>query len=99
MKLRNHLVFNEVRERLPRGWQYFLVQFDYVLYFIFGGIVIYWSFDLVALHFEMESIVPGTDDVLSWWFYSATPVGWTMLLIRVVQNIVIDYNDYKTQDD
>jgi TRAP-type C4-dicarboxylate transport system permease small subunit len=44
----------------------------------------------------MESIVPGTDDVLSWWFYSATPVGWTMLLIRVVQNIVIDYNDYKS---
>ena len=94
VKLRSHLVFNEVRERLPRGWQYFLMQLDYLLFFIFGGIVIYWSFDLVALHFEMESIVPGTDDVLSWWFYSATPVGWTMLLIRVVQNIVIDFKDY-----
>ncbi len=96
VKLRSHLVFNEVRERLPRGWQFFLVQFDYVLYFVFGGIVIYWSFDLVSLHFEMESIVPGTDDVLSWWFYSATPVGWTMLLIRVVQNIIIDINDFRS---
>jgi len=65
-----------------------------VLFFIFGTIVIYWSFDLVSLHFEMESIVPGTDDVLSWWFYSATPVGWTLLLIRVVQNIVIDFKDF-----
>ena len=44
----------------------------------------------------MESIVPGTDDVLSWWFYSATPVGWTLLLIRVVQNIIIDFNDFRS---
>ena len=40
--------------------------------------------------------MPGTDDVLSWWFYSATPVGWTMLLIRVVQNIIIDINDFRS---
>ena len=92
VKLRNHLVFDEFRERMTRGWQYFFMQVDYLLYFLFGAIVIYWSFDLVYLHFEMESIVPGTDDVLSWWFYSATPVGWTLLL-RVIQNIVIDFID------
>ena len=96
VKLRNHLVFNEFRERMTRGWQYFFMQVDYVLYFIFGAIVIYWSFDLVYLHFEMESIVPGTDDVLSWWFYSATPVGWSLLLLRVIQNIVIDFIDFSS---
>ena len=96
VKLRAHLVFNEVRDRLSRGWQYFLLQVDYLLYFIFGAIVIYWSFDLVKLHFEMESIVPGTDDVMSWWFYSSTPVGWSLLLIRVVQNIIIDFKDYRS---
>ncbi len=94
VKLRCHLVFNELRERMPRNWQYGFMQLDYVLYFIFGTIVIFWSFDLVALHFEMDSIVPGTDDVMSWWFYSATPVGWTLLLGRVIQNIVIDYRDF-----
>ena len=94
VKLRCHLVFNELRVRMPRHWQYIFMQLDYVLYFVFGTIVIFWSFDLVALHFEMESIVPGTDDVLSWWFYSATPVGWTILLMRVGQNIVIDYRDF-----
>lgn len=96
VKLRSHLVFNELRERMPRVWQYVFLQIDYVLYFIFGAIVIYWSYDLVALHMEMESIVPGTDDVLSWWFYSATPVGWTLLLVRVVQNIIIDFNDFRS---
>lgn len=96
VKLRSHLVFNELRERMPRVWQYVFMQIDYLLYFIFGGIVIYWSYDLVALHMEMESIVPGTDDVLSWWFYSATPVGWSLLLVRVVQNIIIDFNDFRS---
>ena len=96
VKLRSHLVFNEFRERMPRVWQYIFMQVDYVLFFVFGIIVIYWSYDLVALHMEMESIVPGTDDVLSWWFYSATPVGWTLLLIRVVQNIIIDFNDFRS---
>ncbi len=96
VKLRSHLVFNEFRERMPRVWQYIFMQVDYVLYFVFGIIVIYWSYDLVALHMEMESIVPGTDDVLSWWFYSATPVGWTLLLIRVFQNIIIDFNDFRS---
>ena len=98
-KRRSHLVFNELRERLPRTWQYVLVQLDYVMFFVFGVIVIYWSFDLVQLHYEMESIVPGTDDVLSWWFYSATPVGWTMLLYRVCQNIVEDYKDFVSGAD
>jgi len=94
VKLRNHLVFNEVRDRMPRHLQYIFLQIDYVLYVVFGSIVIYWSFDLVQLHFEMESIVPGTDDVMSWWFYSATPVGWSLLLFRVAQNVVQDFKDF-----
>ncbi len=94
VKLRNHLVFNEIRDRVPRHWQYILLQLDYVLFVVFGLVVIYWSFDLVALHFEMDSIVPGTDDVMSWWFYSATPVGWTMLLFRVAQNVIQDFKAF-----
>ncbi len=94
VKLRNHLVFNEIRERLSRTWQYVLLQSDYVLYVIFGLVVIYWSFDLVQIHYELESIVPGTDNVLSWWFYSATPVGWTLLLFRVAQNVIQDFRDF-----
>lgn len=98
-KRRSHLVFNELRERMPRNWQYILIQLDYVMFAVFGGIVIYWSLDLVLLHHEMESIVPGTDDVMSWWFYSATPVGWSLLLYRVVQNMVEDYKDLRSGAD
>lgn len=96
VKLRAHLNFNEVRDRLPRHWQFVLLQVDYLLYLVFGVVVIYWSFDLVQLHFSIDSIVPGTDDVPSWWFYSATPVGWTLLLVRVAQNMIVDIKDLRS---
>lgn len=96
VKLRIHLSFNEVRDRLPRIWQFALIQLDYVLYILFGLIVIYWSYDLVALQYNIESIVPGTDNVPSWVFYSATPVGWSLLIIRVLQNVVQDIRDFRS---
>lgn len=96
VKLRAHLCFGEIRDRLPRAWQFALTQLDYVLYLAFGLVVIYWSYDLVALQYDIESIVPGTDNLPSWWFYSATPVGWGLLIFRVAQNVVIDFKDFRT---
>ena len=90
VRARLHLSFNEIRDRLPRHWQFALMQFDYFLFLVFGSIVIYYSLDLVALQYRVESIVPGTDDLPSWWFYSATPVGWCLLFFRIAQNVVED---------
>ena len=94
VKIRAHLNFGEIRDRLPRTWKYALTQIDYVLYIVFGAVVFYWSYDLVALHWNLESIVPGTDNVPSWWFYSATPVGWALLMFRVAQNAVQDFKAF-----
>jgi TRAP-type C4-dicarboxylate transport system permease small subunit len=96
VRIRAHLNFGEVRDLLPRTWQFVLMQFDYALYVLFGAVVIYWSYDLVALQYNLESIVPGTDHVLSWWFYSATPVGWGLLIFRVAQNVVEDVKAYRS---
>ena len=35
-------------------------------------------------------IVQGTDNVLQWWFYVATPLAWMLLMIRVLQNLLED---------
>lgn len=92
VRRRAHLCFTEVRDRLPRGAQYALLQIDYVLYAVVGGVAIYWSGDLLALQYQNESIVPGTTDVPAWWFYSATPAGWSLLLVRCVQNAIEDFS-------
>ena len=36
------------------------------------------------------AIVQGTDNVMQWWFYLATPVAWALLIVRVLQNMLDD---------
>jgi TRAP-type C4-dicarboxylate transport system permease small subunit len=43
------------------------------------------------------AIVQGTDNVMQWWFYLATPVAWSLLLIRVLQNTWDDFVRFKTK--
>lgn len=95
-KVRAHLAFNEVRDRMPRAWRYAFMQLDNALYLLFAALAIYWSYDLAALFFMLGSIVPGTDNLPSWWFYSATPVGWALLVYRVLQNIVEDFRCFRS---
>jgi len=42
--------------------------------------------------------VPGTDTIQQWWFYLATPVGWSLLCVRVIQNMIQDFADMRAGD-
>jgi len=94
VRMRLHLAFSEVREHLSRNLQFALMQLDNVLFMVLGGLFVYWSYDLAQLHFGLESIVPGTDDLPSWLFYCATPIGWSALMFRIVQNALEDTRRY-----
>ncbi len=86
-KLRTHLKFDELRIRLPYEGQFCLQVLDAVLWFVFGIIVVIYATEQVELARENFMIVQGTDNVLQWWFYAATPVAWVLLLFRVLQNL------------
>ena len=87
VRIRTHLKFDELRIRLPYIWQFSLQILDAVLWFVFGIIVIIYSTEQVNLAKENFMIVQGTDNVLQWWFYIATPLAWLLLLFRVLQNL------------
>jgi TRAP-type C4-dicarboxylate transport system permease small subunit len=90
VKIRAHLSFAELRSRLPRHVQFVLLQIDNLLFVLLACILVYYGTDLLKIQMENNSIVPGTDTIPQWWFYSATPVGWTLLVVRVVQNMIED---------
>lgn len=94
VRLRSHLAFTEFRSKFPYTIQYFCVLLDHILWIGFASMVIYHSINLVALLRDNYAIVPGTDDVMQWWFYCALPVGWSLLIIRCLQNIVQDVRRY-----
>ena len=66
-----------------------------MLWITFSAIVIYYTTKQVLLARDNYAIVQGTDDVLQWWFYVATPLAFALLIIRVLQNVAKDVSDYR----
>ncbi len=89
-KQRTHLRFNEVRERLSYTAQYACLVFDALVWYAFSAVVIYFTVQQVQLSYDNFSIVQGTDDVMQWWFYSAVPIAFSLLVFRVTQNLWVD---------
>lgn len=98
VKIRAHLRFDEVRARLPYGAQFACLLLDAVLWLVFSIIVIIYSTEQVILARDNFAIVQGTDDVLQWWFYLATPIAFSILIVRVLQNAWGDFTNYSKGD-
>lgn len=98
VKVRGHLRFDELRTRLPYKAQFACILLDAVLWIAFSLIVIKYSGEQVISSYENYAIVQGTDNVLQWWFYMATPVAFVLLLVRLTQNLVGDFNRYKNNE-
>ena len=94
VRIRTHLKFDEIRVRLPYNIQFLLQVLDAVLWILFGVIVVIYSIEQVQLAKENFMIVQGTDNVLQWWFYLATPLAWSLLIIRVLQNLLEDIKSF-----
>lgn len=98
VKNRSHLSLNELRMRLPYGGQFLCLILDAVLWIGFGILVIYYSTEQVTLAYDNFAIVAGTNSVMQWWFYLATPLAWVLLLFRVLQNLYHDIQRYKRRE-
>ncbi len=94
-KTRSHLRFEEFRARLPYVGQFFCMILDHLTWIGFSILVIYFSLEQVQLAHDNFSIVQGTDDVMQWWFYMATPVGFGLVIYRVLQNLFEDIGRYR----
>ncbi|NYZ18006.1 TRAP transporter small permease [Azospirillum sp. RWY-5-1] len=98
VRLRSHLAFTELRARMPYWAQYACVNLDHILWIGFGLMVINYSVGIIELLHMNFAIVPGTDHVMQWWFYLAIPVGWSLLILRCVQNMVEDARRFWRQE-
>ena len=94
-KKRSHLRFEELRSRMSYGGQFCCMMLDHIIWIGFSLLVIYFAVEQVQLSYDNFAIVPGTDDVMQWWFYMATPVAFVLLIYRVLQNLFEDIGKYK----
>lgn len=95
VRKRSHLRFEEFRTNMRYGMQFAMLMLDAVLWLTMASVVLYYSIEYVQLLEMNWAIVPGTDSVMQWWFYMATPIGWSILILRVIQNAVEDIGDFR----
>ena len=95
IKKRTHLALTEVRARLPYKLQFAALALDAVLWIVFASIVIYYTWLQVYNSYDNFAIVSGTDNVMEWWFYLATPLAWSLMIVRVIQRFLGDLKAYK----
>lgn len=98
VKQRTHLALTEIRARLPYKIQFGCFVLDAILWLAFAVIVIYYTVGQTYLAYDNFAIVGGTDNVMEWWFYLATPLAWVLIMLRVVQNLLEDIERYKNQE-
>lgn len=95
VKQRTHLVFNDVRTRLPYRLQFACMWLDAILWIVFGLVVIWFTWEQTMIAKMNWAFVPGTDDMMQWWFYLATPLAWALLIVRVLQNLYADWRRFQ----
>ena len=98
IRKRTHLALTELRARMPYGMQFACFMLDAVLWIVFACIVIWFTYQQTWLAYDNFAIVGGTDDVMEWWFYLATPTAWSLIIIRVLQNLVEDIRRFRNQE-
>jgi len=98
VRKRTHLVFNDFRLRMPYGGQFACMWLDAILWVGFGTMVAWFTIEQTQLAYDNFAIVQGTDNVMQWWFYLATPVGWGLLMFRAIQNLVEDIGRYRRRE-
>jgi len=97
-KKRSHLRFEEFRMRLPYKGQFFCLMVDHLVWIGFAILIIFFGMEQVMLSYQNFAIVQGTDDVMQWWFYMATPVGFTLVIYRVSRNLRDDVRRFKNKE-
>ena len=96
VKLRTHLAFAEFRTAMPRVGQLACLLLDALLWIGFSWVVVVTSSRVVANSAANFQIMLGTDNIMQWWFLLSVPLAFTMLVARVLENLLIDLRNYRS---
>ena len=96
VKLRTHLAFAEFRTAMPRAGQMACLLLDAALWIGFSWVVVVTSTRVVANSASNFQIMLGTDNIMQWWFLISVPLAFTVLVARVLENLIEDFANYRS---
>jgi TRAP-type C4-dicarboxylate transport system permease small subunit len=95
VRLRTHLSFNEFRTKLPPVGQMACLWLDAILWFGFCVIVVTTTARVTVNSIANFQIVPGTDNMMQWWFIITVPIAFVLMAGRVLENLIEDLRKFK----
>ena len=95
IKRRTQLNFGEIRSRMSRKLQLGMLGLDWFLWTAFSYIVVVTTLRRTVSSWANFQILPGTDDIMQWWFYAAVPVSWVLLSARAWMIFTEDRQNYR----
>ncbi|MEO5699202.1 MAG: TRAP transporter small permease [Casimicrobiaceae bacterium] len=89
VKQRAHIRFDIVTSRLSPRVAGSIYLFSEVVTLVFAGFALYWSLQTVQTMIRFDALSPALR-ISQVWFQAAVPLGFAMMLVRVVQSILRD---------
>ena len=94
VKERAHIRFDIVTSRLPAPWANACYLFSELATLVFAVIALYWSLNTMGTMLRFDALAPALR-ISQAWFAAAVPLGFAMIVIRVLQAAVRDYRNIR----
>lgn len=98
VKQRAHIRFDVLLHVLPRRWHGYLYLFGEICTLVFAGFALYWSLETISTMIEFDALAPALR-VSQVWFEAAVPLGFSMMVARVLQSAWRDIQDIRAGRD
>lgn len=94
VKQRAHIRVDILLHLLPRRWHGWLYLFGELCTLVFAGFALYWSLHTINTMLEFNALAPALR-VSQAWFEAAVPLGFAMMVVRVLQSAWRDIQDIR----
>lgn len=98
VKQRAHIRFDIVLHLLPRRFHGYMYLFGELCTLVFAGFALYWSLHTINTMLEFNALAPALR-VSQAWFEAAVPLGFAMMVVRVLQSAWRDIQDIRAGRD
>ena len=91
---RGHIRIDVILEYVGRRVKALIYIFGDIVMFAVALVALYWSFEAVLVSAKFGSVTHGLR-VSQVWFLSAVPIGFALLIFRLIQSFIRDFNDLR----
>ncbi len=94
VKERGHIRIDVIMNYVPRTTKALLYIFGDIIMLIVAVIALYWSWEAVHISWKFGSVSHGLR-VSQVWFLFAVPLGFALVILRLIQSILRDISDLR----